>query len=711
MSMNSENNKNRRLITVLALVLLAGCFFAAGSGAAKAADDETSVVRVSTVDELLAAIAPNTVIELAPGEYDLSTAANYGSKSDSPYYSWNSVWGDEDGKIRAELVIQGVDGLTLRGSGLEKTRIAAVPRYANVMKFIGCRKLALSNLTAGHTTEPGFCSGGVLYFENCTGTGIDACGLYGCGTIGVYASDCSDLTVANSRIYECSFNAVNVCQCRNVRIENCDICKHGKRKETGAGIALFDAYYSEGFTVHGCRIYDNVSQMLLQSSHTKNAVFLSNEVRDNRFEDSVFLFEQYGATVDGCVFADNGTVRTWVRSSGVYANDVTGKLLEASDFETMSFRAMEPDIAVTPAPAAAAADVPPGGSVEVTSVDEFLSAIGPDRTIILNGELFDLSSASNYGSIGGEYYYWEWRYDGPQLVIRNVDGMTVRSKAGNAAETTVAAIPRYADVLSFRSCSNILLADFTAGHTKEPGSCAGGVLNFEDCSGLRLDSMRLYGCGVLGIQAAKCTTFDILRSEIYECSMGAGQFSRCDGIRFLDCSIHDVPSPALSFTECGDVTWNNEPYTDLNGTDGASVNTGAADGHGTPDAADALGNAELGCRPDDLVGRWAEKIAGRGLITIKKTSEGEYSVLIDWPSSAFERAIWEMTATPAGEGGALKYEDAKHYVRTFQSDTEYTDELKYENGSGMLYLNSANEVMWEDKVDQAGENCVFISTD
>ena len=111
------------------------------------------------------------------------------------------------------------------------------------------------------------------------------------------------------------------------------------------------------------------------------------------------------------------------------------------------------------------------------------------------------------------------------------------------------------------------------------------------------------------------------------------------------------------------------------------------------------------------MGRWAEKIAGRGLITIKKTREGEYSVLIDWPSSAFERAIWEMTATPAGEGGALKYEDAKHYVRTFQSDTEYTDELKYENGSGMLYLNSANEVMWEDKVDQAGENCVFISTD
>ena len=711
MSMNSENNKNRGLITMLALVLLAGCFFAVGSATAKAADDGASVVRVSTVDELLAAIAPNTVIELAPGEYDLSTAANYGSKSDNPYYSWNSVWGDEDGKTRSELVIRGVDGLTLRGSGLEETRIVAVPRYANVMKFYDCRNLTISNLTAGHTIEPGLCSGGVLCFENCTCIGIDACGLYGCGTIGVYALDCNDLTVTNSRIYECSYNAVNVYQCRDVRIENCDICKHGMRKETGAGIALFDASYSESFTVHGCRIYDNVSQLLLQSSHTKNTVFLSNEVHDNRFDDSVFLFEQYGATVDGCVFADNGTVRTWVRSSGVYANDATGKLLKASDFESMSFRAIDPDIAVTPAPAAAAADVPPGGSIEVSSVDEFLTAIGPDRTIILNGELFDLSSASNYGSIGSEYYYWEWRYDGPQLVIQNVSGMTVKSKAGSAAETTITAIPRYADVLSFRSCSNILLADFTAGHTNEPGSCAGGVLNFEDCSGIRLDGLRLYGCGVLGIQSTKCTSVDILRTEIYECSQGAGQFFRCDGIRFLDCNIHDVPSPALSFTECGDVTWNNEPFTDLNGMHKDAVNAAAADGHDASDPANTLGNAELGSKPDDLVGRWAEKIAGRGVITITKTCEDGYRVLIDWPSSAFERSIWEMTAAPAGAGGALKYEDAKHYIRTYTSDTDYTDELKSENGSGLFYLNSANEVMWEDKVDNAGENCVFISVD
>ena len=96
---------------------------------------------------------------------------------------------------------------------------------------------------------------------------------------------------------------------------------------------------------------------------------------------------------------------------------------------------------------------------------------------------------------------------------------------------------------------------------------------------------------------------------------------------------------------------------------------------------------------------------------LRGRSEGDYRILIDWQNSPYERSIWEMSATPVGVGGALKYEDAKHYVRTFSSDTEYTDELKYENGSGLLYLNSANEILWEDKVDNAGENCVFISVE
>ncbi len=126
-------------------------------------------------------------------------------------------------------------------------------------------------------------------------------------------------------------------------------------------------------------------------------------------------------------------------------------------------------------------------------------------------------------------------------------------------------------------------------------------------------------------------------------------------------------------------------------------------------AANAIGNTALGYTPDDLVGVWAEKIAGRGFIEISKADESTYQVEIHWPSSAFEQAVWEMTATPIGKGGALRYENAKHYVRTFTSDTEYTDEVEYEDGAGTFSLNSAFEIMWDDEKDGAGDNCVFIN--
>ena len=135
----------RVLAAVLALVLLTGCGLAAGPQTEKQDTPETpaetsgKVVRVTSVDELLAAIAPDTVIELAAGEYDLSTASDYGADTHSACYSWNGVW-DEEGRNSAELVIT-ADNLTLRGEGMDKTVLAAVPRYANVIRFVDCQNL------------------------------------------------------------------------------------------------------------------------------------------------------------------------------------------------------------------------------------------------------------------------------------------------------------------------------------------------------------------------------------------------------------------------------------------------------------------------------------------------------------------------------------------------------------------------------------------
>ena len=665
--MNYKKSGARIFAAVLTVALLLGCGMTAGAAPA-AAENET---RVTTVDELLAAIAPDTVIELAPGSFDLSTASNYGEDTHNPYYSWNEVY---DG---FELVLHNVKNLTIRGAGMGETTLAAVPRYANVLRFSGCRGIHIEALTAGHTTEPGFCTGGVLYFDGSEGCTVDGCGLYGCGILGVRARDCRDLTVRNSDIYECSYGAMSVGQCRNVRVENCDVHDHGMRPDQGSALNLFDANYSDGFVVVDCRIHDNDAQYLLNTSYTKNAVFLSNEVQNNSFESAIFSFAEYGATVDGCRFADNRLRGGWYgNTGGIFATDAEGKALEPAAFDAMTLRELDPNAILAPVPVSGSMELAKGGSVSVTNVDELLSAIGPDRTIILDGELFDLSTASNYGGIGTEYYYWAENVDGPQLVIHDVNGLSIQAQNTESGATTLAAIPRYADVIYFRDCDNLFLGGFTAGHTREPGACSGGVLRFEGCNGVMLEKMRLFGCGILGIQASQCTSLDILRTEIYECSQGAAQFFQTDGIRFVDCSIHDVPSPALRFSESGDKTWNGTPIDGLDG--------------------------QYDVGGDDALVACTVEGSGEGVILAIPTDSPEYAFLVE-VQKAIAQGDWQTLADNMAFPLTVIIPSEKHetsYVHIPDKETFLSRELdqimnaQYRRYVENAQLDNASPTVW-----------------
>lgn len=116
--------------------------------------------------------------------------------------------------------------------------------------------------------------------------------------------------------------------------------------------------------------------------------------------------------------------------------------------------------------------------------------------------------------------------------------------------------------------------------------------------------------------------------------------------------------------------------------------------------------------PDEMVGTWAEKIAGRGNIEIKKgAQEGRYDVQINWGSSAFETAVWTMTASSSGNDGVLTYDDGKMSVITFSEDGTESEEVKYENGTGSFYLNDKHQLVWQDDVDHSGDDTVFIKAD
>ncbi|MBQ9614910.1 MAG: hypothetical protein IJR38_01055 [Selenomonadaceae bacterium] len=117
----------------------------------------------------------------------------------------------------------------------------------------------------------------------------------------------------------------------------------------------------------------------------------------------------------------------------------------------------------------------------------------------------------------------------------------------------------------------------------------------------------------------------------------------------------------------------------------------------------------LGYTADSLIGRWAEKIVGRGLVTVTQGAKDTYDVRIEWANGAAEQHIWEMKARPNGERGVLHYAHGCHRIRTYQNEKDFSEKTVYENGTGKFYLNSVGELMWQDNVDGAGDNTVFVN--
>ena len=540
--------KWRIMALLLTLALLTGCAAKAPEPSSAPAVEEG--VSVSTVDELIAAVAPGATIALGEGVFTLAASESYGGDTHSEYCRWVDTY---DGY---ELEIHDVSGLTLRGAGADKTTLSAEPRYANVLTFRGCEELRVEGLTAGHTEAPGWCSGGVLRFVDCRDAAIARCALYGCGTIGVWGDTCRGLSVEDTDIYECSYNAVAAQDCRDLTVKGCRVYRCGVKGDSPA-LCLFHLWRCDGVTIAGAQIHDNTAGMLLCTASCRDVVFVSNDVHDNRLEDTVFSLSDRLVTVDGCALKDNRFLH-W--AGEIYPLDAEGKPLSDDALEAMTLREIDAESVHAAAAITAPTEVAPGGEVRVTSVDELLAAIGPERTIVLAPGTYSLADASDYGGYGGEYYYWQESYDGPGLIINGVKGLTLLAEDEDASHTRITAEPRYANVLAFQSCEDLTLQGLTIGHTLEPGECAGGVVDLQSCSGTSIRSCRLYGCGVSGVSAWGGAALTVTDCEIYDCSWCAAYVSDYDGVTFERCDIHDVPSPALYVDGCADRVWNGESF-------------------------------------------------------------------------------------------------------------------------------------------------------
>ena len=216
------------IVFLLAIsVSVTGVLTSEVNGAAKS-------ITVSNSREFLEALGSDRIIKMKPGNYILSEwdpflnnrpeqAPRYANIKDKGKLKLAKgvTWSDDpfDG---GELILNGIKNLTINSVNDKGPagNLIVDPRYAFVMKFVKCSNITIRNITAGHS-EGGYCSGGVFEFTDSSKITITDTNMYGCGTEGLVLLNVSDMKVASSMIYECTYDIMAVSGGKNIVFEEC----------------------------------------------------------------------------------------------------------------------------------------------------------------------------------------------------------------------------------------------------------------------------------------------------------------------------------------------------------------------------------------------------------------------------------------------------------------------------------------------------------
>lgn len=171
--------------------------------------------------------------------------------------------------------------------------------------------------------------------------------------------------------------------------------------------------------------------------------------------------------------------------------------------------------------------------ISVSTTEQFLSAIGPNRTIKVASGEYDLLSVIT----DNEHIKYEDTYDGKELIIYKVENLKIIGDENSKPNFVID--PRYSNVMVFKDVDNLTIKNIVAGHRKELGECSGGVLQFNFSDNVILENLDLYGCGTIGIDLKDSEKFQIINPNIYECNYGAMTIENSSDIEIVGGNIHD----------------------------------------------------------------------------------------------------------------------------------------------------------------------------
>ncbi|MCB5229514.1 MAG: right-handed parallel beta-helix repeat-containing protein [Candidatus Cloacimonetes bacterium] len=194
--------------------------------------------------------------------------------------------------------------------------------------------------------------------------------------------------------------------------------------------------------------------------------------------------------------------------------------------------------------------------VNVTNEQEFLKSIGSNTVInleSLDGGYLVFSGKQTLGM--PKNARWEEVFDGYQLVISNVNDLTITGRA--VGLSVIMAEPRYANVIKFENCKDIRLENLSLGHT-DGGYCTGGVVELGHCQDFSIWNCELWGCGIEGITAWDSSGLTCELTSITDCTYNAMTMVRVSDVNFVNCVIrNNIEFNILNFSDCKDVNFTD----------------------------------------------------------------------------------------------------------------------------------------------------------
>ena len=141
-------------------------------------------------------------------------------------------------------------------------------------------------------------------------------------------------------------------------------------------------------------------------------------------------------------------------------------------------------------------------------------------------------------------------------------------------------------------------------------------------------------------------------------------------------------------------------------------------GKGTPDTEKLkteelkLAEAEIPEADEDgqnpvmnFIGSYA---AGRANIDVSCEGQSDAKFLVTWGSSAFETSSWEMSGTLDQDTLTVPYTNCVKQDIVFDEDGTENATVAYENGTGTFTFTEDGRLLWQDDMENAGEDMVFL---